>query len=128
MISLVGFSWLNVLLGVLYVSAAVLVLVIAYRKLLRVLGKGAPVKADYMILYTVERNSESKELSFYFTTDVEKEYKLELLNAEMEPLRVISEGIATMGGNIVRLAAQDLESQAKYYRLLTDNQKTTKKF
>lgn len=128
MIALVGFSWLDVLLGVLYVSAAVLILVIAYRKLLRVLGKGGPVKADYMILYSVERNRETKELSFYFTTDVEKDYKLELLDAEMEPLRVIAEGKATQGGNIVRLAAHDVESQARYYRLITDNQKTTKKF
>lgn len=128
MIALVGFSWLDVLLGVLYVSASVLVLVIAYRKLLRVLGKGAPVKADYMILYTVERNKENQELSFYFTSEVEKAYKLELLNAEMETLCVISEGMATHGGNIVRLAHQDLDHRARYYRLLTDNQKTTKKF
>ena len=127
MISLVGFSWLDVLLGVLYVSLAALVLMIAYRKLLKVLGKGAPVKADYMVLYSVERNSETQELSFYFTTEVEKEYTLELLNTEMEPLRAIAQGKASKGGNIVRLAANELESQAKYYRLLTDNQKTTKK-
>ena len=125
---LVGFSWVDVLLGVLYVSLAILILVIAYKKLLRYLGKGEPVKEKYMVLYTVEKDGAKNEFTFYFTSETEKDFKLVILDAELAEIDVIAESSCTVGGNIVRLSSEALVPNAVFYCLITDNQKTMKRF
>lgn len=127
-INLVGLSFTEILLGVLYVSLALLVIVIAYRKLLNYLGKGNPVKEEYLVLYTVEVDQENDEYTFYFTADNPKDFRLVVLNADMEEIGSLDEGTCTPGGNIVRLKRTELPVGAAYYCIQTDNQKTMKKF
>lgn len=127
-INLVGLSFTEILLGVLYVSLALLVIVIAYRKLLSYLGKGNPVKEEYLVLYAVEVDQENDEYTFYFTADNPKDFRLVVLNADMEEIGSLDEGTCTPGGNIVRLKRRELPAGAAYYCIQTDNQKTMKKF
>ena len=68
---LIGFSIEKVLLGVLFVSLALLVLIIAYRKLLAYLGKGSPAPKDYCVLYSIEQDPVVGEVEIYFTTTFE---------------------------------------------------------
>lgn len=125
---LVGMTWQSLLLGMLYVSLALLVIIIAYRKLLKYLGKGGPVKEKYMILYSVETDDDTGEFNFYFTTEEPKEYEFQLLNEEMEPVTVIAGGVASKGGNIVRMSPEQKTTNIAFYCLKTDNQKTMKRF
>lgn len=127
-ITLVGLSFTEILLGVLYVSLALLVIVIAYRKLLNYLGKGNPVKEEYLVLYTVKVDQENDEYTFYFTADNPKDFRLVVLNTDMEEIGSLDEGTCTPGGNIVRLKRGELPAGAAYYCIQTDNQKTMKKF
>ncbi len=127
-INLLGLSFTEILLGVLYVSLALLVIVIAYRKLLSYLGKGNPVKEEYLVLYTVEIDQDNNEFTFYFTADNPKEYRLIVLNADMDEIDSLAEGTCTPGGNIVRLKRDQLPAGASFYCIQTDNQKTMKKF
>ncbi len=79
MMVLVGFSVTQTLLGVLIVSLGLLVLIIAYKKLLAYLGKGSIIKEDYCVLYPLESNPISGEAEFYFTTEKNRNIIFELL-------------------------------------------------
>lgn len=124
---LVGYSATDVLLGILYVSLALFVIVISYRKLLQYLGKGQPVKEDYCVLYSLETVPARGEVTFYFTADASKKYALKILDAEMNELSSVKEGECSAGGNIVRFDTTSLSNGEYYYSLQTNNQKTSKK-
>ena len=124
---LIGFSIEKVLLGVLFVSLALLVLIIAYRKLLAYLGKGSPAPKDYCVLYSIEQNPVVGEVEIYFTTTFEKTVKIELLNQDLSVLKILKEGSFAPGGHIVRFDSKELPNGNYFYRLVTDNQKTFKK-
>ena len=124
---LIGFSIEKVLLGVLFVSLALLVLIIAYRKLLAYLGKGSPAPKDYCVLYSIEQDPVVGEVELYFTTTFEKTVKIELLNQDLSVLKILKEGSFTSGGHIVRFDSKEFPNGNYFYRLVTDNQKTFKK-
>jgi len=67
-----SFSFTRLALAVLFVSLAILVLVIAYRKLLAYLGKGNPVKEDYCVLYSLEEPISTAQVQIYFTCEAKK--------------------------------------------------------
>jgi len=125
---LVGVTWQSISLGILYVSLALLVIIIAYRQLLKYLGKGGPVKEKYMVLYSVERDDDSGEYNFYFTSEEPKEYEFMLLNEEMKLVSVIASGTSSAGGNIVRMSPDKKTEEIAFYCLQTGNQKTMKRF
>lgn len=56
----------------LWVSLVGLILVIAYKRLLRALGKDIPPKENYCVLYGLEENPVSGEVEFYFTSEKKK--------------------------------------------------------
>lgn len=124
---LVGYSWEDVAFGILYVSLALLIIVILYRKLLQYLGKNEPDKKQYVVLYSLEKNPVVGEATFYFTADIEKEYELKIQDDKMEDLLTIKKGECTVGGNIVRYDSTNLPNGNYYYCLVTENQKTAKK-
>jgi hypothetical protein len=124
---LIGFSIGRVALGVLFVSLSLLVLIIAYRKLLAYLGKGTPSPKDYCVLYSVEQNPVAGEVEIYFTTNVEKQVAIEVYDKDMILLRALKEGLFTQGGHIVRFDSNDFINGDYFYGLRTDNQKTVKK-
>ena len=124
---LITYSFGKLAVGVLFVSLAILVLIIAYRKLLTYLGKGNPVKEDYCVLYGLEVAEATGEVEFYFTTESPRNVCLELLNGDMTFNRVIREGDFGKGGHIVRFETKEIENGNYFYCLKTDNQKTMKK-
>ena len=124
---LIGFSIERVLLGVLLVSLALLVLIIAYRKLLAYLGKGTPAPKDYCVLYSIEQDPVSGEVEIYFTTTHEKSVRIELLHSDLSVLKILKEDTFSNGGHIVRFDSTELPNGNYFYRLCTDNQKTFKR-
>lgn len=127
MLQLVGYDFKSIALGVLTVSLAILVLVIAYRKLLQYLGKGAVNKQDFCVLYPLEETVVKGEVQFYFTCEAPKEYVISILDANMQEVREVQQGNATPGGTIVRFDSTLLSNDSYYYCLKTANQKTMKK-
>lgn len=127
MLQLAGYDFKSIALGVLTVSLGILVLVIAYRKLLQYLGRGAVNKQDFCVLYALEEDPVVGEVEFYFTCEIAKDYTLLILDSEMNELQVVKEGSATPGGTIVRFDTVQLSNGMYYYCLKTANQKTMKK-
>ena len=128
MIVLMGFTIGRVLMGALSVSLAVLLLTIAYRKLLKYLGKGTPVKEDYCVLYGLETHPTSGEVEFYFTTNSKRDITLEILNDDLTFRSIISEKNVLEGGHIIRFDTNSLPNGTYFYQLRTENQKTMKRF
>lgn len=124
---LVGYTWWDVGLGTLYVSLGLLVLFILYKRLLARLSRGAVDKKDYCVLYALEDDPATGDLEFYFTSGIEREVVLSILDADMKDLKVVAEKTATPGGNIVRFDSTTLSNGEYYFCLKTENQKTMKK-
>lgn len=127
MMILVGYNYTQIALGTLFVSLAVLVIVIAYKKLLQYLGRGSVNKEDFCVLYALEESPSKGEVEFYFTCEEPKEFTLWILDSDMEELKLVKEGNASAGGTIVRFQTEELSNGEYYFCLKTANQKTMKK-
>lgn len=128
MMILMTYSISKVLIGILFVTLALLILTIAYRKLIAYWGKGTPAPKDYCVLYSLEGEKAAGEIEIYFTTPSKKYVFIELLNSDMTLNQVIQEKEFIEGGNIVRFDTRVLADGSYFYCLRTDNQKTMKKF
>lgn len=124
---LLGYSWTSILMGTLYASLGLLIVVIAYRKLLKYLDRGRPTSKKYCVLYTLEDEPSSGELTFYFTSEEPVEFKLSILDDDMNELKVIKSAKSGVGGNIVRYDSTEIENGNYYYCLQTEQQRTMKK-
>jgi len=124
---LLGISIPKILIGILCVSLAIVVIIIAYRKLLGYLGKGGIAPKDYCVLYSLENNPAKGEVEIYFTTEFEKKVTIELLNEDLTVNRVLKELDAKNGGYIVRFQSEELPNGDYFYCLKSDNQKTMKR-
>jgi hypothetical protein len=124
---LMTYSYEKVVIGVLLVSITLLILIIAYRKLLAYLGKGNPIKEDYCVLYSLETPFASGEVEIYFTTEKPKAVTIQLLNNDLSFHSIIKEGDFGIGGHISRLDTRKLNDGEYFFCLKTDNQKTMKK-
>jgi hypothetical protein len=122
-----GYDLPTIIIATLCVSLAILVIVIAYRKLLQYLGRGSVNKEDYCVLYPLEKDPASGKVEFYFTCEEAKQYSLEILDAEMQELAKVKEGEAHPGGTIVRFDTASLSNGLYFFCLKTSNQKTMKK-
>lgn len=127
MMILMTYSISKLLIGILLTSITLLILVIAYKKLLAYFGKGNPKKEDYCVLYSLEGDVASGEIEIYFTTEIPKSVTIELLNEDFSLNKEITQRDVTQGGHIVRFDSRVLENGHYYYCLRTDNQKTMKK-
>jgi len=127
MIPLFNYSIPQVLLTILTVSLILLVAFILYRKLLTRLGKGLPVAKDYCVLYGLEQDPVKGEMEIYFTAELPKTVKIELLNEDMSVNTTIIEKEYSDGGHIVRFDTLTIPDGNYFYCLKTDNQKTMKK-
>lgn len=127
MIVLFTFSITKLLLGILSLSLAVLLIVIAYKKLLAYLGKTDMITEDYCILYSLEEQPSTGEIELYFTTNSRRVCKMSILNYDMSLHSVIFEEEVKEGGNIVRFSTKNVENGLYFYQLETENQKTMKK-
>lgn len=124
---LFGFSIVETLKGILWVSLIILVVVILYRQLLRFLGKGSVSQEEYCVLYGLEVQPSRGDVEFYFTSAKPKYYQLLILDADMEKVMEVVSKECHVGGNIIRFDSSRLENGEYFYCLKTDNQKTVKK-
>ena len=122
-----SFSFTRLALAVLFVSLAILVLVISYRKLLAYLGKGNPVKEDYCILYSLEEPISTAQVQIYFTCEAKKNVQIVLFDEQMKEIRVLKEGDFEPGGHIVTFDTATVQNGQYFYGLKSENQKTMKK-
>jgi hypothetical protein len=120
-------SWESKVLGTLIALAAVMMLYIAYKAVIKRFSRGTLKKEDYALLFDLESKSQSGEVEFYFTIEQEKKVAFSILNANMEQLKVILDKPFPSGGHIVRFDSGELENGTYFYCLETDNQKTMKK-
>lgn len=127
MIALAPVTVGKVLVGILFVSLAVLVLIIAYRKLLGYLGKGAVSKEDYCVLYGLEEDPVAGEISFYFTSETKRAVRIHILDDQYGFVNEVFGAECKIGGNIIRFQTSILPNGRYFYCLMTDNQKTMKK-
>lgn len=124
---LAGLNYGKLGIGILTVSLAVIVLIIAYKKLLAYMSKGEIPNEKYCVLTSLENDPVSGEIEFYFTTDEEKLVHLELLNPDLSLNREISTKTHKIGGHIIRFDSTSTPNGSYFYQLRTDNQQTKKK-
>lgn len=124
---LMTYSISKVIIGILLTSITLLILFIAYKKLLARLGKGTPKQEDYCVLYGLEETPSKNEVSFYFTSNSEHSIELSLLTNELTTLQIIAEKTVNEGGHIIRFDTTTVPNGNYFYCLKTDNQKTMKK-
>lgn len=114
-------------LATLFTLMAIMLFYIAYKELLRRLGKGMPVKEDYAVLYGLEQKTVSGEIEFYFTTEHPRQMAFVLLDQQLKQLEVLSEGEFETGGHIIRYNTDQLANGIYFYCIQSDNQKTMKR-
>jgi len=124
---LVGFNWQDVLIGMLWVSIVVLILVIGYRKLLSYLGRDDIKKEDYCVLYNIEESIVTGEIPFYFTSEQVKTVSIWIQDETMKDIIEVSNKECKVGGNIIRYDSSSLQNGTYFYCLKTGNQKISKK-
>lgn len=112
---------------ILIITLGLLVLAIGYRELLKYLGKGAPSKKDFCVLYALEKDPAAGELEFYFTSEEKKPVSINILDADMNFVAEVASLDCNKGGNIIRYDSTQLADGNYFYSLETANQKTMKK-
>ncbi len=122
-----GMSITRIALGVLYVSIAIIILYILYKKLLRYMNRDVLEKAHYCELNSLEKDPAHGELEFWFTSQDTKLVTFEILDKDYAPLEVISEKEYGAGQHIVRYDSTKLANGTYFYQLRTDNQQIIKK-
>ena len=128
MIILIGVSFTKLALGFLSITLALLIIIIAYRKMLTYFGKSAPASEDFCILYGLDTHPAKGEIEFYFTTNRKRTIILEILKDDLTPFSIIQEKEVDEGGHIIRFDSTTIQNGTYFYQLRTDNQKTMKRF
>lgn len=121
------FTTMEVTVGILIFTLALLIFAIAYKKTMAYLGKGAIPKEKYCVLYSLEVEPANGEIQFYFTSEEKKEVKFQLLDDQYNFLREIYNQECRTDGNIIPFDTKELNNGVYFYCLVTENQKTMKK-
>lgn len=124
---LIGYSWVDVLMWMLYISLILVIVVISYKMLLARMARGHVKKEDYCELENLDQEPASGELVFYFTSSMVRKVQLILLDNEMNDFKVVYNKECQIGGNIVRFDSTVIPNGMYYYSLRTENQKVMKK-
>lgn len=124
---LIGYSLLTTLTTILIVSLIILLVALAYRKLLRRLTQGEPVKEHYCVLFDLEQHPVKGEMEIYFTCEQSQQVEICLFNIDFSLNRVIETVDAVPGGRIVRFDSRLVDDGNYFFGLRTDHQKTIKK-
>jgi len=124
---LMTYSISKVVIGIMLTSITLLILYIAYKKLLTRLNKGNPIKEDYCVLYSLEEPIARGEVELYFTTIKPRKVSIELYNDDLSFNSTIKEGEFGEGGHIIRLDTTKLSNGVYFFALKSENQKTMKK-
>ncbi|MES2555623.1 MAG: hypothetical protein V4604_05700 [Bacteroidota bacterium] len=120
-------SFESTALAILFTLMAVMVLYVAYRELLKRLGRGATVKEDYAVLFGLEKPQITGEVEFYFTINQPKHIIFTILDQQMKPLQTVTDQDYQSGGHILRFNTESLTNGLYFYCLESENQKTMKR-
>ncbi|TSJ44801.1 hypothetical protein [Fluviicola chungangensis] len=120
-------SWESKVLAIMIGLAAIAMLYIAYKSVIRRFSKGVLKKEEYALLFDLENKAQNGEIEFYFTIEQNKKVVFSILNDKMETIKVVLDKEFSSGGHIVRFDAKELNSGTYFYCLETNNQKTMKK-
>lgn len=120
-------SWESKVLGTLIALAAVMMLYVAYKAVIKRFSKGTLKKEDYALLFDLENKVQNSVVEFYFTIEQTKKVVFSILNEKMEAVKVVLDKEFPSGGHIVRFDVKELSNGVYFYCLETDNQKTMKK-
>jgi len=124
---LIGLSFTKIALGVLYVSIAVIVFYILYRKLLTYLNREVPDQARYCVLSPLENDPAHGELEFYFTSEETKMVTFEIMKDDHTLLATLADKEFPAGQHIIRFDSTTVPDGPYFYQIRTDNQKTMKR-
>lgn len=124
---LIGFSWVDALLGTLYVSLGVLALIILYRLVLRRLAKGSVSTVKNCRLYNIEENPCAGELVFYFEAPEKMDFKFIIQDEDFNEVQLVQEGLAEPGGNLLRFDSTVLRNGSYFYVLETSYERNRKR-
>jgi len=112
---------------ILFITLGILMLILIYKFILRRLSKGRVVHDDFCTLYSLEKNPASGIVEFYFTTPVTQQIEFCIWNQE-EECTVLKKEEVKKGGQIVRFDTRDLKNGIYTFGIITNVQKTIKKF
>lgn len=115
------------IIGFLLVSICILVVVIAYKKMIRRFSKGHVRHKDFGVLHGLENLTVAGTVEFYFTTEAPKDFVFSILDKELNEILILHEQYYPSGGHIIRFDTQVLANGVYFYCLRSDVQKTFKK-
>jgi hypothetical protein len=116
----------ELLIDFLYVTLGILVLIIAYRILLRFLSRKVIKPQNFCTLYDVEFPTSSGEVAFYFTTSTQREVHLFLKHSDGTIYDVAKHSFDE-GGHICRFNSTTIPNGYYFYVLKTSNQEISKR-
>jgi hypothetical protein len=111
----------------LFVTLAVLIGMIIYKRIIGKMKQGEVNMNDFCVLYSLEKNEHTGELEFYFTNEKPKKVVFEILSESEEVLHKLVDKEYQKGGHIIRFDSKELANGTYFYQLRTDNQQTKKR-
>ena len=120
-------SWESNILVTIIGLAAVAMLYIAYKELIKRFSRKVINQEDYAVLFDLDNRFVSGEIEFYFTIEQAKNVAFSILDQNMNEIEVVVSGDFKPGGHIVRFDTGRLDNGVYFYCLTTPNQKTMKK-
>ncbi len=127
-IIILKFTWTGFTISFLCISLGLILLILAYKKLLAHLGKGKITHTDFCVLYPLENPNVSGELELYYTCEHLIPVKINILNSDLVFVKNIYDKTSKIGGNIIRCDLETFDLGDYFYELKTDKQRTMKKF
>lgn len=120
-------DWIKVLLGILYVSIAIILLMLLYRALLRRLNKGNIDPKLFCELISVEQRPAFGIIDFCFRCNDVKWVDFEIVTLNFEPVMNVASKEFSEGQHILKFDSAQLEDGEYFYLLRTNNQQIFKK-
>ena len=111
----------------LFVTLAVLIGMIIYKRIIGKMKQGEVNMNDFCVLYSLEKNEHTGELEFYFTNEKPKKVIFEILSESEEVLHKLVDKEYPKGGHIIRFDSKELANGTYFYQLTTENQQTKKR-
>lgn len=121
------YNWSEIGVWILIVLSIATIAILLYKRLLTKLNRDNMNTADYCVLYSLDKETVSGEVEFYFTTESKRQAKIVILDLDMKEVQEVKNTEFSVGGNIVRFDSTSVPNGKYFYALITDNQKTTKK-
>ncbi|HLV43290.1 MAG TPA: T9SS type A sorting domain-containing protein [Brumimicrobium sp.] len=115
--NLVTFGWL---------SLGILIILIAYRLLVKRMKHGQIEKELYLILHPIEKDPAIGTVPIFFEMHSPMNVEISIFSTNKGLNRVIENKTFKKGGNIIQLDTREFENGFYFYQAKTENQKTRK--